>query len=124
MPKADRQATEAKRFKDSNSFVFKDGREWLEGADWDARRFELLQRCRGMCEYEWEGASINGNGPLKLRCRRDAEDPHHKILRSIARDDRLSNLMAVCRHHHRVLDLAQRRQHGKNKIHFNREATA
>jgi hypothetical protein len=111
--KRDIEATTKRHFKNPNSFVFKDGREWLEGADWDDRRFELLQRCRGICEYLIQDDH---------RCLREAADPHHKILRSIARDDRLSNLMAVCRHHHRVLDLAQRRQHGKNKIHFSPEA--
>ena len=118
--KKDVQATTLKRFKDPGSFVFKDGREWLEGDDWDERRFELLQRSRGQCEYTVSSA-MDGH---VSRCRRDAEDPHHRILRSIRRDDRMSNLLAVCRHHHRILDAEQRKQHGKNKIHFNPEAAA
>lgn len=100
MPKADRQATEARQFKDERSFVWKDGREQLYGADWDERRFELLQRSRGQCE----------NVILGRRCLREAADPHHKTLRSIARDDRLEALLAVCRRCHTNLDYAQRQQ--------------
>lgn len=115
--KRDVQATAAKRFKDPGSFVFKDGREWLEGKDWDERRFELLQRSRGQCEFWYDAGDEYAH-----RCTRDAQDPHHRILRSIRRDDRLSNLLAVCRMHHEQLDREQRKQHGKNKIHFRPEA--
>lgn len=47
--------------------------------------------------------------PRKVRCLREAADPHHIVLRSTKRDDRLANLLAVCRHHHYVLDREQRR---------------
>lgn len=114
--KRDEQATAAKHFKDPGSFVFKDGREWLEGEDWDNRRFELLQRARGQCEYTWCPAGPS-DAPMN-RCFKDAQDPHHKILRSIARDDRMSNLLAVCRPHHDKLTAEQRKQHGKNKLGF------
>ncbi len=103
MPKADRAATEAKRFKDPKSHVTKDGREVLHGDDWDDRKFELLQRSRGQCEYRWNS----------IRCRRDANDPHHMVLRSVERDDRLANLLAVCRTHHYALDREQRKARKK-----------
>ena len=114
MPRRDEQATAAKHFKDPGSFVFKDQREWLEGEDWDDRRFELLQRSRGQCEYTIT-SHMDGH---TSRCCKDAQDPHHKVLRSIARDDRMSNLLAVCRPHHDKLTAEQRKQHGKNKIGF------
>jgi hypothetical protein len=101
--KADRQATDARKFKSPKSYVTPDGRDILFGEDWDERRFELLQRSRGQCEY-----IINGlHGPV--RCLRDANDPHHVTLRSVLRNDRLSELLAVCRHHHNVLDREQRK---------------
>lgn len=114
MPKRDMQATEAKHFKEAGSFVFKDGREWLEGRDWDARRMELLERCGGRCEYTYQEKTDN---PAH-RCTQDAADAHHKVLRSVSRDDRMSNLMAVCRPHHELLTVIQRNERGKNKINF------
>jgi hypothetical protein len=102
--KADRQVTAMRKFKDPKSYVCADGREILHGEDWDARRFELLQRSRGQCEY----IIIDGlHGPV--RCRRDANDPHHVTLRSVKRNDKLSELLALCRHHHNVLDREQRK---------------
>lgn len=112
--KRDVEETAKRHFKDPNSFVFKDGREWLEGKDWDARRYELLLRSRGQCEYIYPDQAGN---PLH-RCTRDGKDPHHKVLRSIRRDDRLKNLLNVCRPHHELLDREQRKQHGKNKVGF------
>ncbi|MGC2695248.1 MAG: hypothetical protein WA738_05595 [Candidatus Angelobacter sp.] len=85
-------------FQDKRSYTKADGAEVLYGRDWDERRFELLQRSRGTCENV-----ING-----VRCRHDCEDPHHMELRSVRRDDRLSNLLAVCRQCHRKLDTQQR----------------
>ena len=90
--KKDVQATEAANFKDPDSFVFKDGREWLRGKDWEARKRELWARCGGRCE---------GIVPFSgLRCWHEAQDPDHVIPRRTARDDRLSNLMALCRDCH------------------------
>lgn len=112
MPKRDVQATEARHFKDPGSFVFKDQREWLEGEDWDDRKRELEQRSRNRCENIL-GAGMEG-GVIRLHpCGRDAVHPHHIVLRSIARDDRIENLLAVCFDCHRKLDAAQRKQRGK-----------
>lgn len=95
-------ATTARRFKDPKSFVANDGREILSGDDWEERKFELWQRARGQCEYV-----IQREG-YQIRCLREGHDPHHKELRSVLRDDRLSNLSLTCRHHHRVMDKEQR----------------
>ncbi len=96
--RADRQKTEAKKFRDPKSFVYPDGREWLVGDDWINRRFELLKRSHGQCEN-----LINGH-----RCTMPCVDPHHVELRSIEHDDRLDSLLAVCRGCHRELDKKQR----------------
>lgn len=84
------------------SKVYRDGREWLVGKDWDQRRWELLRRCGGRCE------NIIQQFPIIIPCFRDAEDPHHVVLRSELRDDRMSNLLAVCAGCHRKLDREQR----------------
>ncbi len=110
--KVDRQATAARKFHDKRSYVAPDGRDVLYGRDWDDRRYELLLRSGGQCERIILGS----------RCWRDAEDPHHVTLRSILRDDRMTNLLAVCRRCHVSLDQEQRKIHGKNKIHFRPEA--
>ena len=86
------------KFKDAKSFVYPDGRLWLVGKDWDDQRFNLLKRSHGQCENIVKGQ----------RCKYPCADPHHKILRSIERDDRLSNLLAVCRNCHWELDKKQR----------------
>jgi hypothetical protein len=96
--KADKQATEARRFKDPNSHITKDGRLVLHGEDWDDMRFLLLTRSHGQCENVIAGQ----------RCWRECADPHHKELRSVLRNDSLENLLAVCRPCHRELDKQQR----------------
>lgn len=87
----DHDASDARNFKDNRSAVLVDGREILKGADWQARKKELWERCGGYCEY-W------------VKCRSVAIDPHHRIPRSKGRDDRLSNLQALCRYHHQLVD--------------------
>ena len=82
------------------SVVWLDGREKLAGRDWEARKRELWERCGGKCEFIMP---IFG-GTAHVRCRQVANDPHHKIRRSVSRDDRLANLMALCRFHHDLLD--------------------
>lgn len=99
--KRDKQATEAARFRDPRSFVWKDGREQLVGLDWKMRKENLRQRAWDLgldevrCEYR------NSDG---VRCRSEAADPHHIVKRSVHRDDRMSNLLAVCHFHHELLD--------------------
>ena len=80
-----------KQYLDPRSYMDKLGREVLFGEDWAARKFDLWQRANGKCEYF-------------VRCTSEAQDPHHIIPRSKGRDDRLSNLQALCRYHHNLMD--------------------
>lgn len=93
----DKEATEARRFEHAKSKVMKDGREILCGQDWKDRVEELRQRSGGRCEQQIKGV-------IATRCRSEAADPHHIVRRSKLRDDRLSNLQALCRLHHDLLD--------------------
>lgn len=85
----------ARGYKEATSYVREDGSEVLKGKDWMKRKRELWARCGGRCEF-----AIGRN----LRCQSEAHDPHHKIERSEHRDDRLSNLIALCRMHHETFD--------------------
>jgi hypothetical protein len=107
--KADRLATLSRCFKDPKSYVCPDGREILHGEDWEERKFELLKRCHGQCEYMMVRMRLNIEEPTHVRCSREAADPHHNVLRSIKRDDRLDKLTALCRHHHIIVDREQRK---------------
>lgn len=79
--------------------MFKDGRERLVGLDWRNRVKELWERCGGKCEWiDWPSLNV------QRLCCREAQDPHHIVKRSVLRDDRLSNLQALCRYHHDLLD--------------------
>jgi hypothetical protein len=104
--KRDIYATAVARFEDARSFVFKDGREQLCGYDWKMRKLELFKRCEGRCEY------IRPNG---FRCLCDADDPHHLTPRRIARDDRLENLIGICRVCHSELDKRKIRSDKKER---------
>ena len=96
---ADRDEAEKKRrgYKHPRSVVRLDGSEVLHGADWRKRRDELRERSDGRCE---ETVPYTSN----QRCWKEAADPHHIVCRSKWRDDRLSNLQALCRDHHDLLD--------------------
>ena len=102
--KKDAQLTELAGFADRRSYVAPDGREVLYGIDWLGRKLQLLERCGGRCE---QIVSSEGKFGPELRCRADAADPHHIIKRSVQRDDRLANLLALCRLHHNFLDRRQ-----------------
>lgn len=111
--KADKQATEARKFVESKSHVTKDGREVLYKLDWQRRVKELRERCGGRCEYLIYITSDAEGEPIFERCAREAADPHHIKLRSRSRDDRMTNLLAVCRFHHQMLDAQQRKERHK-----------
>ena len=102
--KADKQLTAAAGFADPRSYVAADGRECTYGDDWMERKKQLLARCGGRCEAE---LAIIGIPPE--RCTAEAADPHHIIRRSVKRDDRLANLLALCRWHHDLLDVRKPR---------------
>jgi hypothetical protein len=94
-------------YKHAKSKVFASGREILQGLDWTRRVKELAERSGGRCENiikgNWGYYGIPGG-----RCIRAADDPHHLQLRSKLRDDRMENLLAVCRTCHELLDREQR----------------
>lgn len=85
-------------YTDPSSYVRRDGSEKLVGEDWRARKAELWYRSGGLCE-----ANSGEFGGFD-RCCKPAIDPHHLTRRSVRRDDRLTNLQALCRFHHDLLD--------------------
>lgn len=99
----DHELKSRRGYMDPKSIVYADGREVLKGEDWRERKKELWERCGGKCEYRWTDAwwmgQVRGAG-----CSSEAMDPHHIIKRSKKRDDRLANLQALCRFHHRLID--------------------
>lgn len=120
----DKQLTAAAKFLNPRSYMAPDGREILYGLDWKARIAELRERSDGRCErmVKWREMRGAADGwwerKGEARCRSEAQDPHHKIKRSKQRDDRLSNLEALCRLHHELederkirSDKADRRKH-------------
>ena len=94
----DEQAKRERGYTDKRSKVRPDGSEILYGKDWMKRKVELWDRCQSQCEHT--GFDMF----MTFRCRSIATDPHHIKPRSKGRDDRLSNLKALCRMHHELLD--------------------
>lgn len=90
----------ARGFANKKSYVRFDLSEVLYGNDWKQRVAELLARCGGRCE---KIVAVNYENE-QIRCRNEVADPHHIVKRSKYRDDRLSNLQALCRMHHELLD--------------------
>jgi len=82
-------------YRDKSSIVRPDGSEILVGKDWLKRKAELWARAGGRCER------ILSDG---RRCRNEAHDPHHMTPRSKGRDDRMTNLIALCRGCHNLVD--------------------
>jgi hypothetical protein len=80
-----------------STYVRRDGSEKLVGEDWARRVEELRQRSGGRCERFY---ATPDSPRIKFRCSQEARDPHHKVKRSVKRDDRLSNLEALCAFHH------------------------
>lgn len=102
--------TKGRHFLDKRSYVRNDATEVLYGVDWKIRVSELWNRCGGRCEkviIEMQPVARRGRIAVDStaeRCRSEAADPHHIVKRSKYRDDRLSNLQALCRMHHELLD--------------------
>jgi 5-methylcytosine-specific restriction endonuclease McrA len=97
----DNEAKKRLGYKHPKSKVRFDGSEVLHGSDWKRRKEELWERCGGQCERIVE---IDEETRQPIRCKEAAEDPHHIIPRSKGRRDNLSNLEALCRRHHSMLD--------------------
>lgn len=93
----DEELRKQRGYTDLSTYVRRDGSEVLKGADWRQRVEELRERSGGRCEHE---EATPDNPRVMHRCSMAARDPHHKIRRSLRRDDRLENLLHVCRPHH------------------------
>ena len=92
----DEVAKAERGYKEPGSIVRPDGSEILVGKDWAKRKFELWTRANGRCER------LLSDG---TRCRNEAHDPHHHPkARSKGRDDRMENLIALCRGCHNLVD--------------------
>lgn len=81
----DREETKRRGYK-GRSKVYFDGRERLYGEDWVRRKKELWDLQCGMCAH--------------ISCLSRIDDAHHVIWRSTSRDDRITNLLGLCRKHH------------------------
>lgn len=100
MLKRDRERTIAQQYLDPKSYACYDGREVLYGEDWKARKKEVWDRAGGRCE-QWivDWTKPVGSGQ---RCNGQMHDAHHVEERRKKRDDRMANLKALCRMHHRL----------------------
>ena len=104
----DKAETERRGYS-GKSKVYFDGREVLKGEDWKNRKLELWIRGNGRCEriigecvnYDKGYPYLNGQ---EVRCSSEMHDPHHIVKRSKKRDDRIENLIGLCRMHHDLLD--------------------
>jgi len=114
-------ATMARCFANKKSYVRFDQSEVLYGNDWKMRVAELLARCGGRCEHMIYSGGTYREDTLE-RCRSEAADPHHIVKRSKYRDDRLSNLQALCRMHHELLDERVTRFGEKSPVEKRRKA--
>lgn len=103
MLKRDVQATEGRCFKNSKSYVAKDGREVLCGRDWQDRKAELLARSEGRCEYLIPYTNVL-DGETSERCTQEGSIPAHIEPRYPLRDDRMSNIRHLCLFHDRLTE--------------------
>ena len=98
---SDRDEAEKERrgYVNPRSYVRKDGSERLYGEDWDKRKEELFRRSDGACEMRDVMKREHAE-----HCSGDAHHPHHIILRSLRRDDRLTNLAGLSWACHKLVD--------------------
>lgn len=92
----DFEAKQRLGYKERLTKVFYDGREVLKGRDWQKRVRELKTRDRQKCQI---ARLVPGR-----KCSNKGTDPHHVRARSDSRDDRLENLILLCRECHRFID--------------------
>jgi hypothetical protein len=85
--KRDYFETRLRGYKDKNSFVSLDGREFLCGLDWENRKLELAARDKGSCHWNM--------------CGKPSRHPHHMKPKGKGGDDSLANLILVCEEHHK-----------------------
>lgn len=106
--KKDVQKTKDAKFGNPESYITPDDRQILKGIDWTRRKEELWERCGGQCEHTLI-APFGGT----VRCSAEANDAHHKTLRSRRRNDALDALLGLCRRHHEIVDAEQRKERVK-----------
>jgi hypothetical protein len=102
----DNEEKKKRGYTNDKSIVWMDGREKLYGEDWTKRKEELFNACGGRCQQIDPCPSF---GVVDKRCTTwfaniKQMDAHHVQKRSKNRDDRMRNLLALCRYHHRKLD--------------------
>lgn len=95
----DREETKRRGYTDPKSRVYFDGRERLHGKDWTKRKREVWDRGGGRCERI---VNYVGSMDIPVRCKSEMHDPHHEITRGKKRDDRIENLIGLCRLHHEL----------------------
>jgi hypothetical protein len=96
----DIEATKARKFKHPKSRVMLDGREILYEEDYDVRKLEVERRDKHKCQWvRWQG--VIPDSP-EICGAPSTGQPHHIVSRSDGRDDRASNLMAICDVHHKI----------------------
>lgn len=98
-------ATAARRFKHPKSRVMLDGREILHGLDYKLRVRQVEYLDGHICQ--WPIVKFKGADVVYVRqndiCGAPSNGrPHHRVKRSKLRDDRASNLMAICDEHHKI----------------------
>lgn len=91
----DMEATAARKFRNPKSRMMQDGREILYGLDYQLRVREVLERDHYGCQWPCAPHPKPCGAP-------STNHPHHIVKRSQLRDDRASNLMAICEEHHRL----------------------
>jgi 5-methylcytosine-specific restriction endonuclease McrA len=87
IPKIDPLATSRRAFIDPESFVTRDGREYLYRADLSNRRRDVFERSGGFCERIGCNRCITAQ-TMKL---------HHKKARVKGGAENMDNLLALCR---------------------------
>lgn len=98
-------AETVKRGYSGKSKVYFDGRERLVGKDWVKRKKEVWVRGGGRCER-----IVSFTAAMEpVRCKSQMHDPHHIVERSKGRDDRIENLIGLCRLHHDLCDMRKPR---------------
>ncbi len=110
--KKDLLATALREFKDKRSFISTDGHDFLYGKDWKRRVKECFERDAYMCRWEIKATHV-GHKSDAFICGAAAHHPHHRIHKGNGGSDDLTNLMAICIHHHRIAHPEKQTRFGK-----------
>jgi hypothetical protein len=99
----DFEATAARDFtcRHGKSVVLLDGRETLHCTDYTRRVREVEERDGYKCQWSVQAPPLSFFPQHKCNAPSNGH-PHHIVKRSKGRDDRASNLMAICDAHHKI----------------------